>query len=80
MLFGIDLSNSLTYGFIAITNVGGSGMVISNVVNAFGVREEGVKITNPGGNGITAIDMDVLEEIVHFGLDYMKANYETWDQ
>ena len=25
------------------------------------------------------IDMDVLGEIVRNGLDYMRANYKTWD-
>lgn len=31
-------------------------------------------------NKLEDIDLDVLEEIVTEGIDYMRANYETWDQ
>ena len=30
-------------------------------------------------NKLSDVDMDVLEEIVHEGLDYMRNKYETWD-
>lgn len=30
-------------------------------------------------NKLSDVDISVLEEIVLDGLDYMKANYETWD-
>ena len=30
-------------------------------------------------NKLDDVDMDVLEEIVLDGLDYMRSNYETWD-
>lgn len=30
-------------------------------------------------NKLSDIDLDVLEEIILFGMDYMKANYPTWD-
>ena len=30
-------------------------------------------------NKLDDVDLDVLEEIVLDGLDYMRANYETWD-
>lgn len=30
-------------------------------------------------NKLADVDMDVLEEIVRDGLDYMHANYETFD-
>lgn len=31
-------------------------------------------------NKLADIDMDVLEEIVVDGVDYMRENYETWDE
>lgn len=31
-------------------------------------------------NKLADVDMDVLEEIVVEGLDYMRENYETWDE
>ena len=30
-------------------------------------------------NQLIDIDMDVLEEIIRNGLDYMRSNYKTWD-
>lgn len=30
-------------------------------------------------SNLEKIDLDVLEEIVTEGIDYMRANYETWD-
>ncbi len=30
-------------------------------------------------NKLADVDMDVLEEIVRDGVDYMRENYETWD-
>lgn len=30
-------------------------------------------------NKLADVDMDVLEEIVCNGVDYMRANYKTWD-
>jgi len=29
-------------------------------------------------NKLADVDLDVVEEIIHFGVDYMKSNYETW--
>ncbi len=31
-------------------------------------------------NKLADVDMDVLEEIVVAGLDYMRVKYETWDE
>ena len=31
-------------------------------------------------NKLADVDMVVLEEIVRDGVDYMRANYETWDE
>lgn len=31
-------------------------------------------------NKLADVDMDVLEEIVRDGVDYMRENYETWDE
>lgn len=31
-------------------------------------------------NKLADIDMDVLEEIVHHGIDYLQKNYQTWSR
>ncbi len=31
-------------------------------------------------NKLDDIDMDVLQEIILNGLEYMRENYETWDK
>lgn len=31
-------------------------------------------------NKLADIDLDVLEEIISFGLSYMRDNYQTWDE
>jgi len=31
-------------------------------------------------NKLADVDIDVIEEIIVFGLDYMKSNYETWPE
>lgn len=31
-------------------------------------------------NKLADVDLDVLEEIVRDGVDYMRENYETWDE
>ncbi len=31
-------------------------------------------------NKLSDVDLDVVEEIIRFGVDYMKANYQTWPE
>lgn len=59
---GVDVSNvdRCEMGDLTITDVVGHGIALNNVTSTFGVQEEGIKITNPGGDGVNATNCRTL--------------------